>query len=600
MSPLRRWWSLALTALLVTACTSRAEQGRDTTSASTTPRMQATTLVESTTTTVPSGPPSYLVYGWDGVTRVEGGVATRLTIEPVAWATEDGAGGVVYRTVTEEPGWVWLPAATDPPIEVFAGDKGWFGVEMVALVEGRPSLVLSRSWDEMVWCKPEDFVEEVLVVDPETGAERFVGCRAYGSDGGSIWTSYGGGLFSLVDWGAAGGFGSDHRIRFLDLSGQEVAVEHNPFSESCAPCDLDAQLSPDGSLLAYSYWPAAYWQQSEPSDGDYTRAIREWQEESKDIPVELVVLDLKTGVERWRTEVPAQTTLAGFDGRYLSTGRTIYDTVTGEVYVVPPTPTEPTAFWVAILDSLDTATHSYADAQEHAVEVAEEHGVATGVLWSDGWLTLNPGYWAVFTGGYPTTAEAAAACVELRPLVGSCYPRYVATADTIDPKVGLGLIGLRADGLGLVRFGDPVDQTVVALVAVLGPPTTDDIEIGPFINYLPYGFGADNYFRFVRWERPDLWVAFSDSDHPGESASFIGWGYRGSGAGMELVTPEAIGVGSTADELSAVFGDALIISSDEFGVHWRLANGLGGELSDDPADPASRVTTIWGGTQSTG
>ncbi len=31
----------------------------------------------------------------------------------------------------------------------------------------------------------------------------------------------------------------------------------------------------------------------------------------------------------------------------------------------------------------------------------------TGVLWSEGWLTLNPGYWAVFTGAFDTRDEAS-------------------------------------------------------------------------------------------------------------------------------------------------------------------------------------------------
>ncbi len=52
--------------------------------------------------------------------------------------------------------------------------------------------------------------------------------------------------------------------------------------------------------------------------------------------------------------------MAGFDGRYLTisidTGRRIYNTWSHDHWALDPAPAEPVAFWVAILDSLDTTT----------------------------------------------------------------------------------------------------------------------------------------------------------------------------------------------------------------------------------------------------
>lgn len=126
MSPRWRLWSLILAGLLVfAACTSRAESGGETTSTSlaSTTTVSTTTAESTATSTVPSGSPSYLVYGWEGVMRVEGGVTTRLTVEPVWSAWENGAGGVAAVT-TGPTGVGWLGGGPS---------RGYFSLDRVEM-----------------------------------------------------------------------------------------------------------------------------------------------------------------------------------------------------------------------------------------------------------------------------------------------------------------------------------------------------------------------------------------------------------------------------------------------------------------------------------
>ncbi|MDJ0663739.1 MAG: hypothetical protein QNJ75_04210 [Acidimicrobiia bacterium] len=419
------------------ACTSSAEDAA-TSSPSPSSSVPSTTLAvtapdatksptatpSSTLTTAiaaPSATPSYLVYGWEGVTRVHDSGSEQLVAEPVRWAAEDGAGGIVFESVAEQPGRAWLPAGAGRPTEI---PNGFF-----FLLDGRPTAMMSRYFDDMTRCDNQGFMEELSIRDLTTGAERFFMCREFSSDGWREVTSFGGGLFSsLARWQLLGSGSGD--LRFYDLEGQEVPVEHDPFAELCGPCRVDARLSPDGALLAYSLWPTALVGYPEPSDGDYSQTHREWYEEQQHIPTQVVVMDMATGVEIFRTNVVADAALTGFDGRIATvtttTGRKLFDIESGETFTAPHAGTEPAGYWTVMLASLDNTSINYDTAQLIASDLATQHDVETGVLWSDGFVTLNPGFWAVLTGHFPTQDEAYAHCEALET---DCYPRYVATAD---------------------------------------------------------------------------------------------------------------------------------------------------------------------------
>ncbi len=440
----RRMLTWLLMAMLIgAACSTSAE---DTAISAAPPLPPSTTLADATVPEPTEAPadtqsstsatdvaaPSYLVYGWEGVTRVHPEGPEFLLAEPVRWAADDGAGGIVFESVAAQPGQAWLPAGADRPTDI---PNGFF-----FLLDGQPTALVSRSSENMTRCENQEFMEELSIRDLTTGAEEFLMCREFSSDAWREITSFGGGLFlSLGRWQLIGSGTSV--LRFYDLAGQEITVKHNPFEESCHPCRMSARLSSDGALLAYSLWPTAFSEPPEPFDGDYTRAYREWREQQQDIPTQVVVVDMATGVEVFRTDVVADAELTGFDGRIATvatrTGRELFDIESGESFTAPPALTGPSPFWTVMLASLDNTTTDYDAAQHIAAELAAQHAVETGVLWSDGLVSLNPGYWAVFTGHFLTQDEAVAYCEALDT---DCYPRYVATA--------------AVDGPSYYRFGD--------------------------------------------------------------------------------------------------------------------------------------------------
>ncbi|MDH3307243.1 MAG: hypothetical protein OEO77_06975 [Acidimicrobiia bacterium] len=211
-----------------------------------------------------------------------------------------------------------------------------------------------------------------------------------------------------------------------------------------------------------------------------------------------------------------------------------------------------------------------------------------------------------------------AAPVEL-PIRGRA--RFVHSPIEIDgPVSSLGLtaggpdhpatIVLAPDGLGAVRFGDPMDIAFAALVTRFGPPSEDTIAEGPFGTDFPYGYSATEYLRIASWDEPvHLIVTFSDSDFYFRTdglVHFINWTYWGA----ELVTPEGVGVGATVDELRDEYGTDLHIDPHclELGAcdwgEWtfsitppELAGrgarfvGLEGSFLTDPSDAHSQVDT---------
>lgn len=70
----------------------------------------------------------------------------------------------------------------------------------------------------------------------------------------------------------------------------------------------------------------------------------------------------------------------------------------------PPTSSSPSyehpvpPFYTVILASMKTTNASYADAWDRAQELAGSTGLETGVLLSDDFSSLNPGYWVAYTG----------------------------------------------------------------------------------------------------------------------------------------------------------------------------------------------------------
>lgn len=151
---------------------------------------------------------------------------------------------------------------------------------------------------------------------------------------------------------------------------------------------------------------------------------------------------------------------------------------------------------------------------------------------------------------------------------------------------------LASDGLGIVSFGDPVDEVVATLIDLVGTPSHDQLYESPFD--LPRGWQGDDrgpdacfmgtgsgyacfdYLRFVDWEDVGLWLVFSDLEanpeaNPTDHDYFVqvapslqSYDYTGSDEWPPLYTVDGITVGSTTADLVAL-GDRVEFAWTECG-----------------------------------
>ena len=152
---------------------------------------------------------------------------------------------------------------------------------------------------------------------------------------------------------------------------------------------------------------------------------------------------------------------------------------------------------------------------------------------------------------------------------------------------------LQGDGLGVVSFGDPMDDVIATLTERLGPPTGDRIEQSPFgvaegdsgpaacntvTGYLCY-----DYIRWASWSHIGLWITIADvnGDGWGEKGApnLRGYTYGAGDAGAVLHTLHGITVGTTVDELQAL-GDLVTFGVDGCGEVIRFtASDAGGSVT---------------------
>ena len=306
--------SLAVLALVLAACGSEVAR-------TTIPTTVASTTTSTTSTPVQVAAVDYYRFGDHGLYRVVRGVETLLVDEPVDRAWDDDMGGVIYTS--DLPSAYWIPS-TDGLTEIVIRRP-----RFVALVGGRATAVAFEHEPEA------EGGGDLVLTDLQTGNDRRIVGIFYEGDGWSVPTSYGGGLFVGVE-GAAFGCGySDHGLAFWDDSGDRIDHPHNPVTD-CGPCELSAIISPDGRFLAYSHRadsPSEYHGRLECGQSGLWD---DWWASTQDISGQVVVIELETGTEMFRTTSPAQTRVADFDGRYLvveenlglydKPAATIYDT----------------------------------------------------------------------------------------------------------------------------------------------------------------------------------------------------------------------------------------------------------------------------------
>jgi hypothetical protein len=189
------------------------------------------------------------------------------------------------------------------------------------------------------------------------------------------------------------------------------------------------------------------------------------------------------------------------------------------------------------------------------------------------------------TGGSADSSQPSTTTPTVAP-VTSTSTSSTSTTLLVPPLV------LFPDGLGLVSFGDPVDDVLATLTGLFGTPTQDDLYESPFD--VPAGWQGDDrgpdacfvgtgtgytcfdYLRFVDWDEIGLFLVFSDLGtnpdvDPSDNdyfvqipPSFQGYDYSWGEGGPLLYTADGITTGSTVTELLGL-GDRIEFAWTECG-----------------------------------
>lgn len=284
----------------------------------------STTTATTTPTDVMSLPDvpeglSFLLYGDEGLYRVEPGASARLVSGPVGWAADDFEGGVLFK-VAEEPELFWLRPGESEPVEL-RRDSGYWNPTFTAQLERRTVLFFD---DFPGVPDPAGRCPDGRALggyDLSSGEEEPFVCFPM-EDAGFDIRSFGAGLFVGSPYSQYDSWAFWSTIQFWDTSGGPVEVAANPYpsTRSCEPCELAALISSDGRLLAYRFRPDALHPDSPSLPADFyadSLGPNRWWEESRQIPATVAVVDLTSGEELWRTEIDADVELGDFDGRYV-------------------------------------------------------------------------------------------------------------------------------------------------------------------------------------------------------------------------------------------------------------------------------------------
>jgi hypothetical protein len=141
--------------------------------------------------------------------------------------------------------------------------------------------------------------------------------------------------------------------------------------------------------------------------------------------------------------------------------------------------------WTVILESLDVADHSQAEALAN-LSAYGGLGVETGVFLSDDYGSLNSGYWVIFAGMFDSHSEAVELCASIRSNVDFCYDRYLQDVPTTTGPNGacgpygrFDVVGVDSTSLLTVYVGPSTGQKALGTytgsdtgILSAGPPTT--------------------------------------------------------------------------------------------------------------------------------
>ena len=159
-----------------------------------------------------------------------------------------------------------------------------------------------------------------------------------------------------------------------------------------------------------------------------------------------------------------------------------------------PTLAEPPAFdrWTTILASLPVDEWDEMAATDEAFTMIE---FETGLLLSEDYPSLNPGYWVVFSGDFASQEEALAHCRALQQQEVGCYHRYLGEAPVIVAGFGeRSLVAWVDDVLAVVDVDTGVIVHEVTDVYTGGGIFPGPLELGTDGTGVYFGVGFEDYW----------------------------------------------------------------------------------------------------------
>ncbi|MFZ0493202.1 MAG: hypothetical protein WAM81_08410 [Acidimicrobiia bacterium] len=170
------------------------------------------------------------------------------------------------------------------------------------------------------------------------------------------------------------------------------------------------------------------------------------------------------------------------------------------------------------------------------------------------------------------------------------------TTTTIPPSDVLILGPENIDG---IPFGTDPESAITTLVGYLGEPVSDTGWVPPTDDQgnQVYGPCPGTEIRVVEWS--NLTTVYTDAATPWAAFgikhlffySYVLYDFDFWG----LTTAEGIGLGSTAQDLRDAYGDAVDITSDEFGDYYSVTVPAPGALWGFLEGPGGTVNSIQGG-----